>query len=68
MKNVTLTINGKSVEVGADLLHRLILNASLQFKKCAGKAYEMDEQEMYRDFNDTAIEGKYLAKFIESNI
>lgn len=68
MKNATLTINGKSVEVGADLLHRLILNASMQFKKSADKAYEMGEQEMYRDFNDTAIEGKYLAKFIESNI
>lgn len=68
MKNATITLNGKSVEVAADLLHRLILNASLQFKKSAVKAYEMDEQEMYRDYNDTAIEGKYLAKFIESNI
>lgn len=68
MKNATITLNGKSVEVPADLLHRLILNASLQFKKSAGKAYEMDEQEMYRDYNDTAIEGKYLAAFIERNI
>ena len=68
MKNVTLTINGKSVEVGADLLHRLVLNASMQFKKSAGKAYEMGEQEIYRDYNDTAIEGKYLADFIERNI
>ena len=68
MKNATITLNGKSVEVAADLLHRLILNASLQFKKCADKAYEMDEQEMYRDFTDTAIEGKYLAEFIERNI
>ena len=68
MKNVTLTINGKSVEVGADLLHRLILNASAHFKKSATKAYEIGEQETYRDYNDTAIEGKYLADFIERNI
>ena len=70
----TITINGETFEISAGRLFSLVAEGAREYAEKARKEheferkYQLSNDAFYRGYNDTALDGSRLVKFIQKNM